>query len=93
MAIKRYTADEDNTITNAFESNLQTRGTGSNMGLSDIIETFVIYDIIFSFSEKFDEKLLDPVWETVSMKIRKYKPFLNINVFNFKKILREIVNE
>ena len=57
------------------------------------LETFVIYDIIFSFSEKFDEKLLDPVWETVSMKIRKYKPFLNINVFNFKKILREIVNE
>ena len=55
------------------------------------LETFVIYDIIFSFSEKFDEKLLDPVWETVSMKIRKYKPFLNINVFNFEKILREIV--
>ena len=57
------------------------------------LETFVIYDIIFSFSEKFDEKLFDPVWETVSLKIRKYKPFLNINVFNFKKILREIVNE
>ena len=55
------------------------------------LETFVIYDIIFSFSEKFDEKLHDPVWETVSLKIRKYKPFLNINVFNFKKILREIV--
>ena len=49
------------------------------------LETFVIYDIIFSFSEKFDEKLLDPVWETVSLKIRKYKPFLNINVFNLKK--------
>ena len=57
------------------------------------LQTFVIYDIIFSFSEKFDEKLFDPVWETVSLKIRKYKPFLNINVFNFKKILREIVNE
>ena len=57
------------------------------------LETFVIYDIIFLFSEKFDEKLFDPVWETVSLKIRKYKPFLNINVFNFKKILREIVNE
>ena len=53
---------------------------------------FVIYDIIFSFSEKFDEKLFDPVWETVSLKIRKYKPFLNINVFQFKKILREIVD-
>ena len=49
------------------------------------LETFVIFDIIFAFSDKFDEKLLDPVWETVSLKIRKYKPFLNINVFNFKK--------
>ena len=57
------------------------------------LETFVIFDIIFAFSDKFDEKLLDPVWATVSLKIRKYKPFLNINVFNFKKILREIVNE
>ena len=43
MAIKRYTANADNTITNAFESNLQTRGTGSNMGESDILETFTIY--------------------------------------------------
>ena len=33
------------------------------------LETFVIYDIIFSFSEKFDEKLFDPVWETVSLKL------------------------
>jgi len=57
------------------------------------LETFVIFDIIFAFSDKFDEKLLDPVWETVSLKIRKYKPFLNINVFQYKKILREIVNE
>ena len=57
------------------------------------LETLVIYDIIFSFSEKFDEKLFDPVWETVSLKIRKYKPFLSINVFQFKKILRELVDE
>ena len=56
------------------------------------LETFVIYDIIFSFSEKFDEKLFYPVWETVIMKIRKYKPFLSINVSNFKKILRELVD-
>ena len=56
------------------------------------LETFVIFDIIFSFSKKFDEKLLDPVWETVSMKVRKYKPFLSINVSNFKKILRELVD-
>ncbi len=57
------------------------------------LETFVIYDKIFRFSKDFDKKLLDPVWETVSLKIKKYNPFLNIDVFQFKKILREIVNE
>ena len=57
------------------------------------LETFVIYDKIFSFSKNFDKKLLDPVWETVSLKIKKYNPFLNIDVFQFKKILRDIVNE
>lgn len=43
MALKRYTATKDNTITNAFKSNLTTRGTGSNMGLSDSLEVFSIY--------------------------------------------------
>ena len=57
------------------------------------IETLTIYDIIFQFGNVFDTKLSDPVWETVSLKIKKYKPFLNINVFNYKKLLREIVNE
>ena len=63
------------------------------LGGSISLETFVIFDIIFQFSEIFDKKLKDPVWETVSLKIKKYKPFLNINVFQFKKILREIINE
>jgi hypothetical protein len=43
MAIKRYFAIEDNTITNAFKNDLITRGTGSNMGASDILEAFVIH--------------------------------------------------
>jgi hypothetical protein len=43
MAIKRYIANADNTITNAFEADLTTRGTGSNMGASDILEVFSIY--------------------------------------------------
>jgi hypothetical protein len=57
------------------------------------IETLCIYDKIFLFRKKFDEKLLDPVWETVSLKIKKYSPFINTNIFQFKKILREIINE
>ena len=43
MSIKRFFANADNTITNAFASNLTTRGTGSNMGASDILEVFSIY--------------------------------------------------
>ena len=43
MGVKRYIATKDNTITNAFKSDLSTRGSGSNMGASDILEVFSIY--------------------------------------------------
>ena len=56
------------------------------------IETLVIYDRILLFGNNFDKKLKDPVWETVSLRIKKYSPFLNIDVFHYKKILKEIVH-
>ena len=43
MGIKRYIANVDTTITNAYKLNLSTRGTGSNMGASDVLEVFSIY--------------------------------------------------
>ena len=43
MGIKKYVANADNTITNAFKSNLSTRATGANAGAADILETFSIY--------------------------------------------------
>jgi hypothetical protein len=55
------------------------------------LETLVIYDRIFMFSKNFDKKLQDPVWETVSRRIKKYSPFIHIDVFHFRKILKEIV--
>jgi len=51
----------------------------------------VIYDKIFLFGNNFDKKLQDPVWETVSKKIKKYSSFLNIDVSRYKKILKEVV--
>ena len=57
------------------------------------LETLTILEKVFSFVKNFDKKLDDPVWESVSLKIKKYIPFININVFQYKKILREIVNE
>ena len=57
------------------------------------LETLTIYEKIFSFRKNFDKKLVDPVWETVSLKIKKYLPFLNINVFQYKQILKGLINE
>jgi hypothetical protein len=56
-------------------------------------EILVIYDKIFQFGNVFDTKLLDPVWEIVSLKIRKYDAFIHIDVSDYKQLLREIVNE
>lgn len=55
------------------------------------IETLVILDKILGYAERFDKKILDPIWGAVSLKIKKYKPFLNIDVSRYKKILKEKV--
>ena len=57
------------------------------------LETLTIFDKIFRFSENFNKTLTDPVWETVSLKLKKYSPFLNIDMFHYKKILRDIIDE
>ena len=48
-------------------------------------------DKILGFRKNFDTKLDDPVWQTVSLRMKKYSPFLNIDVFRYKKIVKEIV--
>jgi len=61
------------------------------LGGSLSIESMVIYDRILGYGKNFDKKLKDPVWETVSRRVKKYSPFLNIDVFRYKKILKEVV--
>ena len=61
------------------------------LGGKTSLETLVICDRIFEYRKDFDKKLDDPVWETVSRKIKKYSPFLNIDVQRYKKILKEAV--
>lgn len=52
------------------------------------IETTTIYDKIFLFGNNLDKKLTDPVWEGISLKIKKYAPFLNIDIPKYKTYLR-----
>ncbi len=66
MGIKRYTANADTTITNAYKANLQTRATGSNMGLADSLEVFHIFGQESSSSAEDSRVLIDfPVTTTI----------------------------
>ena len=58
MAIKRFFAIKDNTITNAFKQNLSTRATGSNMGAADILEVFSIYGQATTSSSELSRALI-----------------------------------
>ena len=57
------------------------------------LETLVVLEKIFEFRVKFDQKLTDPVWETVSLKIKKYSAFINIDVTEYKNYLVQRVKE
>mgnify|MGYP003148075359 CR=1 FL=1 len=58
MGISRYTASADNTIVNAYQLDLKTRGSGANAGASDILETFSIYGRITSASQELSRILI-----------------------------------
>ena len=83
---------EENTVNEVFDcSKGHPPILKSYLGGNTSLETLVICDIIFEYRKEFAKKLKDPVWETVSRKIKKYTPFINIDVPKFKKILKETV--
>jgi len=55
------------------------------------LETMLILDKILGYKNNFDKKLDDPVWKVTSTRMKKYSPFLNIDVFHYKKILKDII--
>jgi len=58
MAFIRYTASADTTIVNAYQLDLQTRGTGANAGMADVGEVFSIYGRVSSGSQELSRMLL-----------------------------------
>ena len=58
MGIKHYTSSADTTIVNAFQPDLQTRGTGANMGEADVLEVFSIYARQSTSSQELSRILL-----------------------------------
>ena len=43
-------------------------------------ETFLCYDRVMGFTNRWDERMKhDPIWEDMSLRLRKYSSFLNID--------------
>ena len=53
------------------------------------LETMVVMDICLGYSKIWDKKMSDPLWEFLSLKIKKYKPFLSINSDKYLKMMKE----
>ena len=82
MAIKRYLADADNTITNAFQENLSVRGTGSNMGQADILETFSIYAQESATSTELSRIILKfPITQVISDRNAEVIPATGVSYY------------
>ena len=52
------------------------------------LETLVIFDMVLKYMKRWDEELRDPLWEQLSFKIKKYKPFLSINSQKYKQLMK-----
>ncbi len=54
------------------------------------LETLIILDMVLKFKGNWDKDMKDPLWELLSLKIRKYKPFLSIPTHKYKKLMKEM---
>ena len=53
------------------------------------LETLIILDMVLKFMLHWDQQLEDPLWTKLSLKVKKYKPFMSIPVSDYKQLLRE----
>jgi len=51
------------------------------------IETLIVLDLILGYGTIWNDRLKDPLWEQLSFKIKKYKPFLSIPSKKYKAML------
>ena len=53
------------------------------------LHTLIILDMVLGFIKEWDAKLRDPLWEMISFKIKKYKPFLSISKDKYITLIKE----
>ena len=57
------------------------------------LETFTVLDIILGFTKILDKKLIDPIWRDQKTLCYNYKPFLEVNVDEKRRLIRKVLNE
>ncbi len=57
------------------------------------LETFTVLDIILGFTKIVDKKLIDPIWRDQKTLCYNYKPFLEVNVNEKRRLIRKVLNE
>ena len=53
------------------------------------LETLIILDMVLGFMKRWDKTFRDPLWEGLSFKVKKYKPFLSIYKPKYLKLIKE----
>ena len=95
MEIKRYLDKFEADFDDIFKVVGINHPTILKMGLSNAIslETIAVLDMILGFTENIDRALNDPLWNDYSRLIKKYKPFLEVDIVKQKKIIMDVLTK
>ena len=81
----------------SFESLLSMDGSNHHLLLrrylgNDVsIEAYTIIDGVLKFSKRWNKNLSDDlIYQKVQQKVDKYKPFLQVNLSDYKKIMKQV---
>lgn len=55
------------------------------------LESLVILEKVFSFVSHIDKHISDPLWKSIMKKIENYSPFLDVDVSDYKKVIKDKV--
>ena len=53
------------------------------------LDTLIILDMVLGFMPQWDKSFSDPLWEGLSFKVKKYRPFLSISKPKYVKLIKE----
>ena len=53
------------------------------------LDTLIIMDMVLGYMSQWDRQFKDPLWQSLSFKVKKYRPFLSISKPKYVKLIKE----